>query len=275
MALNTQGRKIIFIIVSFIIAILNISEVVIIVRCKSRKAFDKLLLSLAISDALIGLSVASFNIYYLTTDNTASLLDGNKYANIFFFSVILSLTNLIAITVDRFLAVRFPIKHRVFSTEKRANAVIVTIWSLGIVSVTFTGVMQIRWESQMEIIFNIASGFLLLFGVVMIMVYVNIFYLICKRTVPGKTGRGEEQNARTRNPAVVLKSLNMTERSVFLTGAIVTISFIICTYPLAFNFLIQQSVEKILIVSKVLILLNSLFNPLIYFFKSYFFSRRG
>ena len=275
MALNTQGRKIIFIIVSFIIAILNISEVVIIVRCKSRKAFDKLLLSLAISDALVGLSVALFNIYYLTTDNTASLLDGNKYANIFFFSVILSLTNLIAITVDRFLAVRFPIKHRVFSTEKRANAVIVTIWSLGIVSVTFTGVMQVRWENQMEITFNVASGFLLLFGVVMIVVYVNIFYLICKRAVPGKTGGGEEQKARTRNPALVLKSLNMAERSVFLTGAIVIISFIFCTYPLAFNFLIQQSVEKILIVSKVLILLNSLFNPLIYFFKSYFFSRRG
>ena len=274
MLLDKPGGESVFIILSLITAILNVYEIVLIARCKNRKAFDKFLLSLAVSDILVALSVASFKIVDLATCNTIAWLERENFANMFLISAPFSVTNLIAITADRFLAVRFPIQHRILSTKRRVYVAIVITWSLGIVSIAIFCVIQFKWEEKIEITLYIASVYLLAFGVMMIVVYVNIFYLICKRTVPGKTARGKEQ-VRTRIPALVLKGPNITERGVILTGAIVTISFIICTYPFAFNLLIQQSVGKISMVPKALILLNSLFNPLIYFFKSYYFSRRG
>ena len=275
MNLNILGGKIIFIVLSFIIATLNISEIVLISRRKNRKAFDKFLLSLAASDILVALSVAAFKLADLATGNTVSWLIEQNYVNILLLSITFSFFNLIAITADRFLAVRFPIKHRILSTEWRVNAVIVTIWTLCIVFVTTLSVIQFRWKDQIELALNIASGFSLLFGVVIILVYINIFHLICKRRIPSKTKMGGENKGLNRRLSVFPKCANTTERGVILTGAIVTISFIICTYPFAFNSLIKLSSKKISVIFNMLVVFNSLLNPLIYFFKSYFFSRRG
>ena len=269
MHLNIPEGKIIFIALSSIIAALNISEIVLILRSKKRKAFDKFLLSLAVSDILVALSVAWFKIADLATSNTVLWLIGQNYVNILLLSITFSFFNLIAITADRFLAVRFPIKHRILSTEWRVNAVIVTIWSLSIIFVTILSVIQFRWKDQIELVLNIASGFILLFGVMMIMVYINIFHLICKRRLPSRIG--EESKGPNRRLSVFPKGANTTERGVILTGAIVTVSFIICTYPFAFNSLITQS-SKISMTLKILVVLNSLLNPLIYFFKSYLYS---
>ena len=270
MLLDKSEIAIVFITLSSIIAILNVYEIVLIVRYKNRKAFDKLLLSLAVSDLVVALTVISFKLADLITSNTVAWLDGTNFANIFILSISFSMSNLIAITADRYLAVRFPIKHRILLTGRRVNAVIITIWSLCIVTVTTYSVIQFKLGVQMELSLNMASGSILLYGVVMIIVYINIFYLICKRTVPGKNRIGEESKVTNwrRRLALVLNGPNMRERGVFLTGAIVTISFIICAYPLAIDFLIKQS-GMLSIVSKILLLLNSLFNPLIYFFKRY------
>ena len=274
MHLNIPGGKIIFIVLSFIIATLNISEIILILRRKNRKAFDKFLLSLAVSDILVALSVAWFKIADLATGNTVLWLIGQNYVNILLLSITFSFFNLIAITADRFLAVRFPIKHRILSTEWRVNAVIVTIWSLSIIFVTILSAIQFRWKDQFELALNIASGLSLLFGVVMIMVYINIFHLICKRRLPSKTKMGEENKGPNRRLSVFPKGANTIERGVILTGAIVTVSFIICTYPFAFKFLITQSSKNISVAFNILVVMNSLLNPLIYFFKSYFFSTR-
>ena len=266
MLLSAPGREILFIIVSFTIALLNISEVLLIVRCKNRKAFDKLLLSLAASDILVALSVASFKIADLITSDTVAWLDGKSFANIFLLSITFSVTNLIAITADRFLAVRFPIKYRIISTERRVNGVIVTIWSVGIVFVTLKSLTQFKWEYEIEFTLNVVSGLILLFGLAMVMAYIAIFYFVCKRTVPRRIGRGEESKGKNRSACT-------TERGIFLTGGIVSLSFIICTYPFAIDFLYKQSGEDISVLSRLFILLNSLLNPLIYFFKNYFTSR--
>ena len=269
MLLNELGREILFIILSFIIAILNAYEIVLILRCKNRKAFDKFLLSLAVSDILVAFSVASFKVFNLVTNGMVPWLDEKNYANMFLTLVPFTVTNLIAITVDRFLAVRFPIQHRVLSTKRRVNVAIGQIWFIGIVFVTFFCIIQFEWKDEMYTTLKVASVYLLVFGVVMIIVYMNIFYLICKRTVPGNRATGEERQVRTRNPVLMFKGPNMTERGVFLTGAIVTISFIICTYPFAITILQRHDKGNISLLPKVLFLLNSLFNPLIYFFKSY------
>ena len=59
-----------------------------------------------------------------------SLDRSRKYHQYFLLLLIFSCTNLIAITVDRFLAVLYPIKHRILSTPKRASIIIAILWFL-------------------------------------------------------------------------------------------------------------------------------------------------
>ena len=274
MIFQEPGRELLFIIVAFLTAFLNIAEIVLIIRCNSRKAFDKLLLSLAASDVLVGLSIAAFKSFDLITHNTIDWLEGTSFANIFVYSITFSISNLLLITIDRFLAVRFPIKHRMLVTERQVNKTIVIVWVLCLVSTAVFFAMHFTWLEKNLAPLYIASGCLLLFGMVITMGYSAIFYMICKRKIQRAAGK-EERKITVRNFAFALKGFQMAEKGVFVTGAIVSISFIICTYPFAIEFLIFNNGARISIISRLLILLNSLLNPVVYFFKRYFTSRGG
>ena len=260
-------------ILAMMIVLLNTIEIVLILRCKRKKTFDKLLLSLAISDLMVGFAVATFKIVDVTTYNTIPWLVGENFAGIFKFSINFSITNLFMITADRLLAVRFPIKHRILLTERRVNAMIAVIWLVSFVTSALFFLLQFKWKKE-RLSLLITSGILLLLGATMLAVYINIFYWISKRKVNGTVVNGQDGVAVKRGLAMVIKGPYVTERAVFITGCIVTISFIICTYPLAFDYLLYQSVARISTPSRFMILSNSLLNPFIYFFKSYLTPKR-
>ena len=274
MAMQPTARDVFYIVLALIIACLNTVETVLILRTNIKKAFEKLLLSLAVSDVFVGLTVAALKIVDLATHNTMSWLEGGDFAIIFIISSNLSISNLILITVDRFLAVRFPIKHRILLTERRVNATIALVWFLSAVSMIHLSIIKYELKRDYESLLAI-SGLILLLGVIMVVLYIKIFYLISKRTVTGSADGEQGKKVTMRSIAKVVKGPHVTERGVFITGAIVTISFIICTYPFALNFLIIQSAEETSLFSKVMLLLNSLFNPFIYFFKGYLGPKRG
>ena len=261
-------RDILFVLLAFAIAFLNIAEAILILRCQSKKAFDKLLLSLALSDVLVGLAVAGFKLVDIATYNSVSWLTGDDFANIFVVSINFSTSNLLLITIDRFLAVRFPIKHRNLLTDQRVNAVIVLIWLLALAFGTYVCIVQFKWEEATQSLL-IASGFLLLFGVGMMLAYIKIFFMISKRAATRAPRTTQGNTATTRSLVEVIKGPNVAERAVFITGGVVTLSFIICTYPFACDVLIRQSGKQIPLMPRVMLILNSLFNPFIYFFKKY------
>ena len=95
--------------------------------------------------------------------------------------------------------------------------------------------------------------------------YIKIFYMISKRAATRAAGTTQGNTATTRSLVEVIKEPNVAERAVFITGGVVTLSFIICTYPFACEVLISQSAKKISLVSRFMLILNSLFNPFIYF----------
>ena len=256
-------------ILALMIVLLNTIEIALILRCKSKKTFDKLLLSLAISDLMVGLAVATFKIADVTTSNTIPWLVGGNFASIFKFSINFSIGNLFVITADRFLVVRLPIKHRIFFTERRVNAMIVVIWLACSVTSTLFLLLQFEWKKE-RISLLIKSGILLLLGATMLAVYINIFYCISKRKVTRAAVNRQGDVAAKRGLTIVIKRPYVRERAVFITGCIVTISFIICTYPLACDYLLHQSRARVSVPSRFMILSNSLLNPFIYFFKSYF-----
>ena len=266
--MESIDRDILFVLLAFTITFLNIAEARLILRCQNKKTFDKLLLSLALSDVLVGVAVAAFKLVDIATNNSVSWLEGDDFANIFVVSINFSTSNLVLITIDRFLAVRFPIKHRNLLTDQRVNAVIVLIWLLALAFGTYVCIVQFKWEEATQSML-IASGFLLLFGVGMMLAYIKIFYMISKRAATRAAGTTQGKTATTRSLVEVIKGPNVAERAVFITGGVVTLSFIICTYPFACEVLISQSAKKISLASRFMLVLNSLFNPFIYFFKNY------
>ena len=103
-----------------------------------------LLLNLAISDFCVGLAVILVKIltylakYYVTNDRSASV---PKFVYIFLlaiylrFSMMVSIFNSLALTIDRFLSLRNPFRHMVVQA-KHMVITIAAIWVLSIGAVT-------------------------------------------------------------------------------------------------------------------------------------------
>ena len=270
-----QAKDIVYATVGLLTAVLNIAEIALIIRKKNKKAFDKLLLSLAVSDVFVGMAAAVFKLSDLIKEDEVKLLVANEQLNIVLISVGFSVTNLAAITADRFMAVRYPIKHRMILSARRVNVAIIFLWLFSLACAVFSSLFAFLWTSQIIFMVNAGLCCLLVFGVAITVCYALIFLSISKRTMRTATENEAEKNGARRGFALFMKGPYTAERSVQCTGCLVTLSFIICTYPFAFEFLISQSVKDISFVSNLMILLNSLLNPIIYFFKSYFGSRRG
>ena len=262
-----SSMKIVNILIALLVVLSNGVEIFLLLRIRNRSIFDRLLLSLAFSDFIVGVVIGIFhacqmyfrNIYWLQREQAVC---------IFLLSIVFSFTNLLAIAIDRFLAVQFPIKHRILSTTKRVNICIAGLWFLSFTSIVFHGLLTFKWAKGSKITYYAATVSMLLFGVIITLLYCGIFYLICNRKMRSAGKDGYEHNLR-RCILLFLKGPYKAERSVFFTGCIVTISFIICSYPFAIEFLITHEDVNISVVSQLLIVLNSLLNPFVYFFKRF------
>ena len=263
--MTVKASEVVYILIALLVVLFNCAEIVLISRIRNRSIFDRLLLSLAFSDFIVGIVVGIFQACHLYFGNTY-WLNTNVVVNIFLLSIVFSFTNLIAITIDRFLAVQFPIKHRLLSTPKRANICITGLWISSLICIAFNGLITFKLAVGVKFVHNVTSISLLLFGVILTALYCGIFYLICKRKMQSARNGGCDSNVQRRCVTWFLKGPYKAERSVFFTGCTVTISFIICTYPFAIEFLITQNDEHTSFVSQLLIVLNSLLNPFVYFF---------
>ena len=267
--LEGKAKDITYVLIALLVVLFNSIEIILILRVKNKKIFDRLLLSLASSDVLVGAVVAIIKAVDIKYGSNFSWLQKEDFVNIFLLSMIFSVVNLIAITVDRFLAVQFPIKHRILSTAKRANVCIAVLWMLCLISVIFHGLVTFIWINHITLLLYVSSFSILVYSVLIIVLYGAIFQLIRKRKIQAAKGNVKEGNEARGRFSLFLNDPNRTERSVLFTGLIVAISFVICTYPFVLQFLISQSVQSIHVVSKILLLMNSLLNPFIYFFNSY------
>ena len=265
-------KDIILAVVALAAVFLNIIEIVLILRIRKRKAFDKLLLSLAVSDAAVGMIFSASKILEITKSQKSTLqaiYDGQKA---FGLSVLFSVANLLAISVDRLLAVKYPIKHRMMLTSKRANIAIIVLWVVTSTVASLCALVIFKWRRHLNYLLNITEALILGYGILLIAIYSHIFYLVCKRKVTTASTSGETSTVRTRILALFTRRSLKSESTILFTGATVTVTFIICTYPSAIEFLIKQT-AKFSYASVLMLLLNSVLNPIIYFFKSYLVSR--
>ena len=114
------------IVVGGLATILNVVEIILI--CKTRtnsKSYQQLLLNLSVSDVVSGLAFVCSGILLTNLKETpAQRLIGLIMPFIF------SAENLLLIGLDRLIAVRFPLKHRIWVTQNRMKFVIIITWTL-------------------------------------------------------------------------------------------------------------------------------------------------
>ena len=106
-----------------------------------RSIADYIISSLAFSDftvcfIFLPLSIFEFNHYtnQSTQQNSAFFIVKNFVGHC---SWIASVTNMFIVTIDRFIAIRFPLKYATFAASKTALSAITIVW---FISLTFGGV---------------------------------------------------------------------------------------------------------------------------------------
>ena len=116
---------------SLLVVILNIAEIIFIARIKRRmRIYEIILLSLSVSDCLLGLSKAVIGSIFLSNSYKPEddLLETALIAYMFF--ILASILHLIFIAVDRVMIVLIPFQYETIFTRKRLKIGIALIWIL-------------------------------------------------------------------------------------------------------------------------------------------------
>ena len=228
------------------------------------KTLKTLLLNLACSDVAVGLF--SQPLYTFLLINWLRL--DNPDCNITQIGMILgylfstaSFHGVVAVSVDRFLAVHFHLRYQELVTHRRVVIVVIGIWVYSV----FVSLM-ILWGllSTRDLISTIiaAFGFLITF-----VVYIRIHQSVRrqKNHIQFIQIRDEAQSEEIKNLTVLIKSTV----GIFY----VYIVFLICYLPFTICMAVIQiyglniALKKLLLYSLTLMYLNSSLNPVIYCWK--------
>ena len=225
------------------------------------KPIKTLLLSLAVSDLGVGLLVQPLYIVLLTTyDSLTCIIHTASFIVMWLFANA-SFLNVLAISVDRFLAVHLHLRYQELVTHKRVVAGVISIWlssavlsviELWVTSIIYTILIAIFWGCCF-----ISSAF----------VSCRIYVAVRRHTnqiqalqVQQAAQNGEMENAmRLRKSAVSTFYVYLVFLVCYLPGY--------CIYIANLIFEQNTTLEGIEIYTLTLALLNSALNPVIYCWK--------
>ena len=243
---------------SYTAVMLNIATIHAVRKTSSLpKTLKTLLLSLAVSDVGVGLLVqpfyASFFIKWLHENNpgcsthSVFYFVGHIFSSASFFGVM-------AVSVDRFLAIHLHLRYQELVTHKRVLAVVISIWVLSVFDS-----FSMFWVSRY--IYSLIIAIIGIIGLILTtMVYIRI-YLAVRRHKNQIQVQHVQQIAQT--------SLINSAIGIFY----VYLVFLICCLPYFVSLAAFQiygpnvTLKKVFLFSLTLLYLNSSLNPVIYCWK--------
>ena len=228
------------------------------------KTLKTLLLSLACSDVAVGLFsqplYTFFLINWLRLDNpSCNTKQVRTISNTLFSGA--SFLGVVAVSVDRFLAVHLHLRYQELVTHRRVVIVVIGIWVYSV----FVSLM-ILWGllSTRDLISTIitAFGFLITF-----VVYIRIHQTVRrqKNHIQSIQIRDEAQSEEIKNLTVLIKS-TVGIFYVYLVFLICYLPFIICMAVIQI-YGSNIALKKLFLYSLTLMYLNSSLNPVIYCWK--------
>ena len=166
----------------------------------------------------------------------------------------LSLLTLTAMTVDRYIGVLYPLKHRTLVTKKR----ILLLLCLGTSLVHVVLVLSL-FQHQLQQVFYSASFLVFLF--ISVSVYTRIYLEIRKREQPGEVVENKATDNKTQRK--FLQEIKLA-KSCFLVVACFVLSFLVAGVFLALNL---DKHESMIVRSwaMVAIVMNASINSVIFF----------
>ena len=225
------------------------------------KTLKTLLLSLACSDVAVGLF--SQPLY------TFSLINGLRLRNTgcitkqlatilsYLFSTA-SFLGVVAVSVDRFLAVHLHLRYQEFVSHRRVVVVVVSIWvySAFVSLVTLWGLLS-AWNLINTI--TVAFGF-----IITLVVYIRIYQTVRrhKNHIQSMQIRDEAQSEEIKNLTVLIKS-TVGIFYVYLVLLICYLPYLICVTVIQI-YGSTTALKTLYIYSVTLLYLNSSLNPVIY-----------
>jgi len=226
------------------------------------KTLKTLLLSLAVSDVGVGLFVQPFYTSLLVkwlqemiptcrTYKTFSII-GNLFA-------IASFLGVVAVSVDRFLAIHLHLRYQELVTRKRVVAVVISIWMWSIFA-SFS-MMWVPLDIYAFII--VINGFVGL--ILTTMVYIKLY----------KAVKRHENQIQVLRVQQVAESYDMANFSSLIKSAVgifyVYFVFVVCYFPYAISLVVIEmnglNTKRFHLFSTTLTFLNSSLNPVIYCWK--------
>ena len=270
----------VFLAISYLIAIiatlLNAIEIRLITKqFKAATVFELVLLNLAIADLLSGVDYIVINGL-----STYAMIKGVQMSSdhvvwmfgFILFSTASSTAFVIIVGLERFFAVKKPLKHRMFHTGRRRLLYrIIITWAFNLVltviaMVTFCyGDCAYRGSS---IIGYVSAIYLTLGALLIVVLYAWLGYLVLVRSA--KLLDFDKKDDVGINHKVIKRAMKK-EKATISACALVLVSFLACNLPLVAR-LFQGEMD---LVSATLVKLNAVCNPLVYFFKNFLEKRNS
>uniref|UniRef100_A0A670KH08 Adenosine A2b receptor n=1 Tax=Podarcis muralis TaxID=64176 RepID=A0A670KH08_PODMU len=270
--LALDGLDMVYIVVELVIAVLAIAGNVLVcwavaINSTLKNATNYFLVSLAVADIAVGLLAIPFAI-------TISIgLRINFHSCLFLASFVLVLTqssifSLLAVAVDRYLAIKIPLRYKSIVTGKRARVLIAVLWilSFGIGLTPLMGWNHGENATTCKVVtmsymvyFNF-FGCVLLPLLIMLGIYAKIFLVACKQL------RQMELMGNSRT--TLQKEVNAAKSLAIIVGL-----FALCWLPLhILNCLTLFHPElakptEVMNLAIVLSHANSVVNPIIYAYR--------
>ncbi|XP_066919509.1 adrenocorticotropic hormone receptor-like [Clytia hemisphaerica] len=254
------------IVLDVMVIVANFAQQLIIFRkWSSIDRIDHLLLSLSISDLISGL-VMLLTDSYIMHEHLTGMMNQEQTAfskivdmcfdSVFVFSIFASIFHVISVAVERLWAIKFPRKYYIFTTFKMKCGTISLIWCLSLTLTVLFSALNIL--STQEEIGTFIRGVVFAGSAILVFVtYVYIAYLLLQQRRKNKqTFSNESQDRRLRRLTILCLFIG--------------ISFVACILPITVGYLDADLYHHS---SNLLITLNSLINPFIYFVKVYYESR--
>ena len=272
---NNQKQELTFLVVAAIAFVFNITEMILIIRERKKwKPFDKLLLSFSIADMVVAMSTIAYMVLVLNHIT----ISGKQLTTAHLHIVILvsgdmSLLHILAITIDRYTAVRYPVQHKIRMQGWFVNALIAVVWGLCILLAGgYLGVMVfLKRVNSKEYCLKATAILLIIMGLIYAVLYVRMFKLVlhtnaslCERCKPEDVKPPPTCPIKT----IIFASKCKKERNLMVTSMMVVTSYILCMYPFSINMLIVSG-SHVSFTSQLGLLINSAINPAVYFFKGY------
>ena len=248
----------------FTTVLLNFATIHAIRKTSSLPATLKtLLLSLAVSDIGVGLVVQPLYTSLLVNwlNHNSSCSHNVTFHNILCLFSVASFSGVVAVSVDRFLAIHLHLRYREHVTHQRVVALVISIWLLSLF-ISFTPL----WLPS--VIFNPLIVILAVLGLVFIAMVYSRIYLAVRRhnrqihtlQVPHETQTGEKVHF-----AIVVKSAFGT----FYVYLLLLVCYLPHLVTMAVIEICGTSIvlKKCFLLSLTLVFLNSVLNPVIYCWK--------